>query len=63
MLFPVIVGEADTVPETPTVRVVALVDVSEIFPVVNDVLAEVIRTYMVVGATEPEVGVNESEDE
>ncbi len=57
------VGEADTVPETATVRVVALVEESEIFPDVNDALAVVIRTYIIVAAIEPEVGVNESEAE
>ena len=57
------VGEADTVPETAIVCVAALVDVIEILPDVNDALAVVIRTYIVVVATEPEVGVNEIEAE
>ena len=47
---------AFTVPETAMVWVVALVELNDIFPAGEPVLADVKRTYIVVVETDPDVG-------
>ena len=47
---------AFTVPETAMVCVVALVELKDIFPDGEPVLTDVKRTYIVVVATDPDVG-------